>query len=66
LYILIFTFFRQQTRRQNFCAESIIRIQFPLISSRIRFWFIIVVPKYLNCATFSKHLLLSLGHVIIV
>jgi hypothetical protein len=28
-----------------------------LISSWIRFWFVIVVPKYLNCATFSKHLL---------
>jgi hypothetical protein len=25
--------------------------------SWIRFWFVIVVPKYLNCATFSKYLL---------
>jgi hypothetical protein len=28
-----------------------------LISSWIRIWFVIVVPKYLNFATFSKHLL---------
>jgi hypothetical protein len=27
-----------------------------LISSWIRFWFVTVVPKYLNCATFLKHL----------
>jgi hypothetical protein len=27
------------------------------VSSWIRFWFVIVLPKYLNCATFSKHLL---------
>jgi hypothetical protein len=26
------------------------------ISSWIRFWFVTVVPRYLNCATFSKHL----------
>jgi hypothetical protein len=33
------------------CLEFIIL----LISSGIKFWFVNVFPKYLNCATFSKH-----------
>jgi hypothetical protein len=59
LYILIN--FRQQTRKQNvldWMVVSIARVQSRLISSWIRFWFVIDVTKYLNCATFSKHLLL--------
>jgi hypothetical protein len=36
---------------------NITRIQSLLISSWIKFWFFTVIPKYLNCATFSKHLL---------
>jgi hypothetical protein len=28
-----------------------------LISSWIKFWFLNVIPKYFNYATFSKHLL---------
>jgi hypothetical protein len=30
-----------------------------LISSLIRYWFVIVVPKYLNFAIFSKNLLVK-------
>ena len=55
-----FYVFRQQTRRQkilNWMVASITRIQCPINFSWIRFWFVTVASKYLNCATFSKHLL---------
>jgi hypothetical protein len=38
-------------------VASITWVNLLLISSWIMFWFVIVVPKYVNCATFSKHLL---------
>jgi hypothetical protein len=47
-----FYVFRQQMRRQKVPEFNLL-----LTSSWIRFWFVIVVPKYVNWATFSKHLL---------
>lgn len=42
---------RQQTRQKvlSWVAENIPWIQSFLNSSWIRFWFVIVIPKYLNC-----------------
>jgi preprotein translocase subunit YajC len=55
-----FYVFRQQRRRRkvlDWMVASITRIR-SLISFLLnQFWFVIVVPKYMNCATFSKHLL---------
>jgi hypothetical protein len=56
-----FYVFRQQTRTQKFLdwmVTSITRIQSrpPSLSSPIKFWFVTVFLKYLNCATFSKDL----------
>jgi hypothetical protein len=51
--------FRRQKRRQKFLdwlIASIIRIQSPNFLLN-KFWFFTVVHKYLNCVTFSKHLL---------
>jgi hypothetical protein len=51
---------RQQTRIQKFWTEwwkALPEFSLLFISSWIKFWFVTVVPKYLNCATFSKHLL---------
>jgi hypothetical protein len=55
-----FYVFRQETRRQTVLDSSVAklpRFNLLLISSWIKFWFVTVVPKYFNCATFSKHLL---------
>jgi hypothetical protein len=55
-----FYIFSQQTRRQKFWTEwqqALPEFSLLLISSWIKFWFVTVVPKYLNCATFSKDLL---------
>jgi hypothetical protein len=54
-----FYIFRQQTKRrkvQNWMVASITWIQSPNFLLH-QFWFVTVVPKYLNCATFSKDLL---------
>jgi hypothetical protein len=55
LHILIFRFFWQQTGRQktlDWMVTSITRTL--LISSWIKFWFVTVVPKYLNGDAFSN------------
>jgi hypothetical protein len=47
-------------RRQRFWTEwwqALPDFSLLLISFWIKFWFVTVVPKYLNCATFSKDLL---------
>jgi hypothetical protein len=38
--------------------QALSKFNFPLLSSWIKSWFAIVVPKYLKCATFSKNLLI--------
>jgi hypothetical protein len=51
---------REQTGRQkdlDSMVPSVTRIQSLLNSSWIKFWFDTDVPKYLNCARFSNHLL---------
>ena len=60
LYILIFKFLDRNLEDKLFCTEWL--KEFPylnllLISSGIEFWFIKVVPKYLNSSTISKVLL---------
>jgi hypothetical protein len=55
-----FNVFRQQIRRQKvlLCMMlSITRVQSLFIFSWMKFWFITVIQKYQNCATFSKGLL---------
>jgi hypothetical protein len=57
--VLILTF-RWQMRRQSFWTEwqqALPEFTLLLISSWIKFWFVTVVPKYLNYATLSNHLL---------
>jgi hypothetical protein len=53
--------FRQQRRRQkvlDWMVASITRVQSPLnFPPWNRFWFVTVVPRYLNCSTFSELLL---------
>jgi hypothetical protein len=50
---------RDQVSHPYRSTDSIIVLCIPicLISSWIKFWFVTVVLKYLNCATFSKDLL---------
>ena len=68
LYTLIFKFWVLQTGRQRFCTEwkqAFPDFSLPLISSRIEFLCITVVPKYLNSprpfkgATISLHTVTS-------
>jgi hypothetical protein len=54
-----FCVFRQQMRRQkvlNWMVASITQIELLLISTWIKFWFVTVIPKYVNFAVFSKDL----------
>jgi len=60
LYILIFKFLDSNLEDQRFCTEwqqALPDLNLLLISSAIEFWFIKVVPKYLNSSTLSKVLL---------
>jgi hypothetical protein len=52
-----FYVFRQQTTRQKVLDWMVPEFNLFLISPWIRFWFVTVDPKYLNCSTISKHLL---------
>jgi hypothetical protein len=49
--------FRQQARKQK-VLDSLASPKFSLllIYTWIKFWFVIVIPKYLNCDTFSNGL----------
>jgi hypothetical protein len=49
-YILIFRFFDMRREEKRFWTEYDVL----LISSWMSFWFVSVVPKYLNFATFSN------------
>ena len=59
-YVLIFIFFDSKLEDKRFRTEW--EQAFPdfmllLISSRMQFWFVMIVPKYFNCSTNSKNLL---------
>jgi hypothetical protein len=59
LYILLFYFCRQQTRRQkvlDWMVARITRIQSPLIFLLNQISIFSVISKYLNCALFSNNL----------
>jgi hypothetical protein len=61
-----FYIFRQQTRRRyvlHWLATSVIRLQSPLISFWIKFWFVTVFPKYLNCVYYLYVMILTSGEV---
>jgi hypothetical protein len=56
--ILIFPFLGSRLEDRRSCTErqqSLPEFSLLLISSWIKFWLATVVPKYLNCVTFSKH-----------
>jgi hypothetical protein len=58
---LNFYVFRHQVRRQkvlDWMVQALPEFIILLISSRLKIWFFTIDPKYLNCATFSKDLLL--------
>jgi hypothetical protein len=60
-----FHVFRQQTRGRkvlDWMVASITRNQPLLICSWIKFWFVIVVPKYLNCV-FARTLIHGFSHI---
>jgi len=60
LYILIFKFLDSNLEDKRFCTEwhqAFPDLNLLLISSIIEFWFVKVVPKYLNSSTLSKVLL---------
>jgi hypothetical protein len=60
LYILIFMFLDSRQEEKRFRSEwwqALPEFKFLLISSWIKFWFVTVVPKYLNCVTFTNDLL---------
>jgi hypothetical protein len=53
-YIVIFTFLDSRREDESFWTElcyALPELNLLLISSWIKFWFLTVVPKYLNCAT---------------
>ena len=57
MYILIFMFLVSQLEDVRFCTQW--QQAFPdfillVISCWMEFWFVRVVPKYLNCSTFSR------------
>ena len=49
-----------QNNRQNY-SSIYLDLKLPLISSGIEFWFVKVVPKYLNSSTLSKQLYTVVG-----
>ena len=60
LYILIFKFLGSKLKDKRFCTEwwkAFPDFNLLLITSLIEFWFVKVVPKYLNSSTLSKELL---------
>ena len=60
LYILIFKFLDSNLEDKKFCTEwqqAFPDLNLLLISPAIEFWFVKVVPKYLNSSTLSKVLL---------
>jgi hypothetical protein len=57
LYFLIFTFLDSRREDESFWTEwqqALPEFNLLLISSWIKFWFVTVVPKYLNCAKLSE------------
>jgi hypothetical protein len=57
LYILMFTFIERRREDRRFWIEwwqALPEFNLPLISFWIKFWFLTVIPKYLNCDIFSK------------
>jgi hypothetical protein len=59
-FLFNFYVFRQQTRRLkvlNWAVRSLTRYTLLLTTQRIKFWFVSLVPKYVNSAAFSKNLL---------
>jgi hypothetical protein len=60
LHFPVFIFLDSRREDKRFWTElyqALSEFNLLLISSWIRFWFVTVVPKYLNCSTFSKDLL---------
>jgi hypothetical protein len=60
LHILVFMFFDARWEDERFATEwcqALQEFSVHLISSWIKFSFVMVVPKFLNCATFSNHML---------
>jgi hypothetical protein len=59
LVFLIFTFIDSRQEGRGFWTEqwALPEFSLPLICSWIKFWFVTVVPKYLNCDIFSNDLL---------
>jgi hypothetical protein len=60
LFILIFTFWTADGKIKSFwieCWQALPKFSLLLISSWIKFWYVTVVLKYLNCEIFSGHLL---------
>ena len=60
LYILIFKFLVTKLKDRRFCTEwqqALPHYNLLSISSWIEFWFVNVIPKYLNSSTLSKELL---------
>ena len=57
LYILIFIFLDNKLEDERFCTEwqqALPDFTLFLISSGLEFWFVKVVPEYLNSSTLSK------------
>jgi hypothetical protein len=56
LYILIFNFFDRRQKVLNRMVEALPEFNLLLISCWIKFWFVTVIPKYMNCDTFPNDL----------